>query len=111
MAEWDRERLSMAKRLAMLKCGCEDWIALRPDFLGWHIFDAPAPKVLRAACGSEVTELHFKSLIIATARERLLPFLDGLCRTCSALVGYRRWSKRDCQSEANVWLLLEQVRC
>ncbi len=45
------------------------------SFLGWHIFDAPAPKVLRAAWGPEVAELHFKSLIIATgARERLLPF-------------------------------------
>ncbi len=44
-------------------------------FLGWHIFDAPAPKVLRAASGSEVAELHFKSLIIATgARERSFAF-------------------------------------
>lgn len=44
-------------------------------FLGWHIFDAPASKILRAAYGSEAAEFHFKSLVIATgARERFLPF-------------------------------------
>ena len=44
-------------------------------FLGWHVFDAPTPKTLRAACDSEAAEFHFKSLIIATgARERFLPF-------------------------------------
>jgi D-hydroxyproline dehydrogenase subunit alpha len=44
-------------------------------FCGWHIFDAPAPKTLRAACDQRATDFHFKSLIIATgARERFLPF-------------------------------------
>ena len=44
-------------------------------FCGWHIFDAPAPKTLRAACDQEAADFHIKSLIIATgARERFLPF-------------------------------------
>jgi len=44
-------------------------------FFGWQIFDAPAPKVLRATCDSEAAEFYFKSLVIATgARERFLPF-------------------------------------
>jgi D-hydroxyproline dehydrogenase subunit alpha len=44
-------------------------------FCGWHIFDAPAPKTLRAACDQEAADFQFKSLIIATgARERFLPF-------------------------------------
>jgi NADPH-dependent 2,4-dienoyl-CoA reductase/sulfur reductase-like enzyme len=44
-------------------------------FPGRHIFDAPAPKRLRAFCISEAAEFHFRSLVIATgARERFLPF-------------------------------------
>jgi len=44
-------------------------------FLGWHIFDAPTYKMLRAARDHETVQLHFKSLVIATgARERFLPF-------------------------------------
>jgi NADPH-dependent 2,4-dienoyl-CoA reductase/sulfur reductase-like enzyme len=44
-------------------------------FFGWHIFDAPGSKMLRAARDHETVELHFKSLVIATgARERFLPF-------------------------------------
>jgi D-hydroxyproline dehydrogenase subunit alpha len=46
-----------------------------PTFFGWHIFDAPTPKTLRAARDAEGAEFHFKSLIIATgARELFLPF-------------------------------------
>jgi D-hydroxyproline dehydrogenase subunit alpha len=44
-------------------------------FFGWHIFDSPAERVLRASRDSEVTEFRFRSLIVATgARERFLPF-------------------------------------
>lgn len=60
--------------------GAEEWIArfnrtsVR-GFFGWHIFDAPEPKTLRAARDSETMEFRFRSLVIATgARERFLPF-------------------------------------
>jgi D-hydroxyproline dehydrogenase subunit alpha len=44
-------------------------------FPGWHIFDVPASKTVRAARGSETVDLRFRSLVIATgARERFLPF-------------------------------------
>jgi NADPH-dependent 2,4-dienoyl-CoA reductase/sulfur reductase-like enzyme len=44
-------------------------------FLGWHIFDAPGPRILRAYSSSKSAEFHYKSLVIATgARERFLPF-------------------------------------
>ena len=58
----------------------EDWLgrlerASLRAFYGWHIFDAPSPKMLRASRDFEAAELHFESLVIATgARERFLPF-------------------------------------
>ena len=89
---------TMAKWLAILKCGCEDWSGLRFRlFWDGTSLTLPHRRCFAQLAGPEVTELHFKSLIIATgARERLLPFPDGRCRTCSALEGYRHWSKRVC---------------
>jgi NADPH-dependent 2,4-dienoyl-CoA reductase/sulfur reductase-like enzyme len=57
-----------------------DWISRLSrvplqTFFGWHIFDAPTPKSLRANLDAEAAEFYFNSLIIATgARERFLPF-------------------------------------
>jgi len=45
------------------------------SFLGWRIFDAPAPKMLRATRDYETADFQFESLVLATgARERFLPF-------------------------------------
>ena len=68
------------ERVAAKNAMAEAWLkrfegAAIQSFFGWHIFDAPTPKMVRAWCDRAVAEFQFESLVIATgARERFLPF-------------------------------------